>query len=51
MTVRSTACTPLEHDQVPMRQRVKCVVDVNGYAIYFSRSVIPGNKVYQHTLF
>ena len=28
-----------------MRQRVKCVIDASGYAIYFSRSVIPGNKV------
>ena len=27
-----------------MRQRVKCVTDAAGYAIYFSRSVIPGNK-------
>ena len=42
---RSTACTPLAHDQVVMRQRVKCVMDANGYAIYFSRSPIPGNKV------
>ncbi len=42
---RSTACTPLAHDQVAMRQRVKCVMDANGYAIYFSRSTIPGNKV------
>ena len=41
---RSTACTPLAHDQVAMRQRVKCVTDAAGYAIYFSRSVIPGNK-------
>ena len=47
---RSTACTPLAHDQVAMRQRVKCVMDGNGYAIYFSRSTIPGNKVRNQVL-
>jgi 3-deoxy-manno-octulosonate cytidylyltransferase (CMP-KDO synthetase) len=29
---------------VTLRQRVKCVTDVNGYAIYFSRGVVPHNK-------
>ena len=29
---------------MPLRQRVKCIVDVNGYAIYFSRGVLPHNK-------
>lgn len=42
--VYSTACTPLAHAEVPLRQRVKCVTDVNGYAIYFSRGVLPYNK-------
>lgn len=42
--VYSTACTPLGHEEVPLRQRVKCVTDNNGYAIYFSRGVIPHNK-------
>lgn len=27
-----------------MRQRVKCVTDSAGYALYFSRGAIPGNK-------
>ena len=73
----STACTPLAHDEVPLRQRVKCITgvacssmgrggarsssalpgcvahaynfetcaaDKDGYAIYFSRGVIPSNK-------
>ena len=40
----STACTPLEHDQVDARARVKCIVDTRGYAMYFSRSPLPGNK-------
>lgn len=42
--VCSTACTPLAHEQVTMRQRVKCVTDANGYALYFSRGAIPWNK-------
>ena len=42
--VYSTPCTPLAHEDVPLRQRVKCIVDVNGYAIYFSRGVLPHNK-------
>ncbi|GAB4822245.1 hypothetical protein N2152v2_009291 [Parachlorella kessleri] len=42
--VYSTACTPLPDDEVPLRQRVKCVADQQGYAIYFSRGVIPHNK-------
>jgi hypothetical protein len=40
----STACTPLAHAEVPLRQRVKCITDANGYAIYFSRGVLPHNK-------
>ncbi len=27
-----------------LRQRVKCVTDVNGYALYFSRGMLPHNK-------
>ena len=42
--VCSTACTPLAHDQVDQRSRVKCIVDQRGYAMYFSRSPLPGNK-------
>jgi len=42
--VYSTACTPLKHEEVAMRGRVKCITDVNGYAIYFSRGVLPHNK-------
>ncbi len=40
----STACTPLPHEEVTLRQRVKCVTDIQGYAIYFSRGVLPHNK-------
>ncbi|QDZ19503.1 3-deoxy-manno-octulosonate cytidylyltransferase [Chloropicon primus] len=42
--VYSTPCTPLKHDEVELRQRVKCITDQQGYAIYFSRGVIPHNK-------
>lgn len=27
-----------------LRQRVKCVTDKNGYALYFSRGMLPHNK-------
>ncbi len=27
-----------------LRQRVKCVTDKKGYALYFSRGVLPSNK-------
>lgn len=27
-----------------LRQRVKCVTDRNGYALYFSRGMLPHNK-------
>jgi 3-deoxy-manno-octulosonate cytidylyltransferase (CMP-KDO synthetase) len=40
----STACTPLRQDEVQLRQRVKCVTDKNGYALYFSRGMLPHNK-------
>ncbi|KAL4424588.1 hypothetical protein ABPG77_009172 [Micractinium sp. CCAP 211/92] len=42
--VYSTACTPLAHSEVPLRQRVKCITDQHGYAIYFSRGMVPHNK-------
>ncbi|EFN50970.1 hypothetical protein CHLNCDRAFT_33280 [Chlorella variabilis] len=42
--VYSTACTPLAHSEVELRQRVKCITDTSGYAIYFSRGVLPSNK-------
>lgn len=42
--VYSTPCTPLKHEEVTLRQRVKCITDQKGYAIYFSRGVIPHNK-------
>lgn len=42
--VYSTPCTPLKADDVQMLGRVKCIVDQNGYAIYFSRGMLPHNK-------
>ena len=40
----STACTPLEHEHVEQRTRVKCILDRHGHAIYFSRGMLPANK-------
>ena len=42
--MRSTACTSLEHEHVEQRTRVKCIVDRDSHAIYFSRGVLPANK-------
>ncbi len=42
--VCSTACTPLEHEHVEHRTRVKCIVDCDGHAMYFSRGMLPANK-------
>jgi len=42
--VYSTPVTPLKHEEVKMQGRVKCITDVNGYAIYFSRGMLPNNK-------
>mmetsp|Transcript_11394 Transcript_11394/g.36020 ORF Transcript_11394/g.36020 Transcript_11394/m.36020 type:complete len:221 (+) Transcript_11394:203-865(+) len=42
--VYSTACTPLKTEEVAMRGRVKVILDKDGYAIYFSRGVLPHNK-------
>jgi 3-deoxy-manno-octulosonate cytidylyltransferase (CMP-KDO synthetase) len=42
--VFSTAVTSLKPDDAFDTNRVKCVVDNRGYAIYFSRGLIPHNK-------
>ncbi|KAL4333881.1 hypothetical protein GQ457_07G014550 [Hibiscus cannabinus] len=42
--VFSTAVTPLKPEDAFDPNRVKCVVDNHGYAIYFSRGLIPFNK-------
>jgi len=42
--VYSTACTTLAHSEVEILGRVKCITDKDGYAIYFSRGMIPHNK-------
>ncbi|KMS97963.1 hypothetical protein BVRB_4g096820 [Beta vulgaris subsp. vulgaris] len=42
--VFSTAVTPLKPEDAFDPNRVKCVVDNLGYAIYFSRGLIPYNK-------
>lgn len=34
----------MKTDDVALRQRVKCVTDRNGYALYFSRGMLPHNK-------
>ena len=44
MAACSTACTPLAHEDVDTRVRVKCILDKFGYAMYFSRGVLPQNK-------
>lgn len=43
--VFSTAVTTLKPEDAFDPNRVKCVVDNNGYAIYFSRGLIPFNKL------
>ena len=40
----STPVTPLAHEEVGIQGRVKCIMDQKGYAIYFSRGMIPNNK-------
>ncbi|GAQ78356.1 3-deoxy-manno-octulosonate cytidylyltransferase [Klebsormidium nitens] len=42
--VLSTAVTALPSDDVQNRNRVKCVVDRNSYALFFSRGMLPHNK-------
>ncbi|XP_057451690.1 3-deoxy-manno-octulosonate cytidylyltransferase, mitochondrial-like [Lotus japonicus] len=42
--VFSTAVTSLKSEDANDPNRVKCVVDTRGYAIYFSRGLIPFNK-------
>ncbi len=34
----------MEHKEVPLRHRVKCVLNNKGFAIYFSRGILPANK-------
>ena len=43
--VFSTAVTSLKPEDAHDPNRVKCVVDNHGYAIYFSRGLIPFNKL------
>lgn len=43
--VFSTAVTSLKPEDAFDPNRVKCVVDNRGYAIYFSRGLIPYNKL------
>lgn len=43
--VFSTAVTSLKPEDAYDPNRVKCVVDNHGYAIYFSRGLIPFNKL------
>ncbi|KAL4626807.1 hypothetical protein ACB092_05G123700 [Castanea dentata] len=43
--VFSTAVTSLKPEDASDPNRVKCVVDTHGYAIYFSRGLIPCNKL------
>ncbi|KAH9560139.1 hypothetical protein CY35_06G091100 [Sphagnum magellanicum] len=42
--VYSTAVTALKPEDALDTNRVKCVTDQNGYAIYFSRGLVPHNK-------
>jgi CMP-2-keto-3-deoxyoctulosonic acid synthetase len=42
--VYSTAVTALKPEDALDTNRVKCVTDQNGYAIYFSRGLVPYNK-------
>lgn len=42
--VFSTVVTSLKPEDGADPNRVKCVVDNRGYAIYFSRGLIPYNK-------
>jgi 3-deoxy-manno-octulosonate cytidylyltransferase (CMP-KDO synthetase) len=42
--VFSTAVTSLKPEDAFDTNRVKCVIDNQGYAIYFSRGLIPFNK-------
>lgn len=42
--VYSTPVTLCKKDEVKLLGRVKCITDKDGYAIYFSRGMIPHNK-------
>lgn len=43
--VYTTPATALAPSDAPLRQRVKVVTDLDGDALYFSRAMIPHNKV------
>ena len=40
----STACTPMDLEEVELSHRVKVIRDSKGYALYFSRGILPSNK-------
>jgi 3-deoxy-manno-octulosonate cytidylyltransferase (CMP-KDO synthetase) len=40
----STAITPLLPEEAHLSSTVKCVIDLQQYALYFSRALIPGSK-------
>lgn len=42
--VISTAVVPLDPQNADDANAPKCVIDCNGYALYFSRALIPGNR-------
>lgn len=46
--VMSTAAAPLRKEESCDTNSVKCVMDLNGYALYFSRALIPGNRAGQY---
>ena len=41
--IYSTAVTALKPEDASNPNRVKCIVDKNGYALYFSRGLLPSN--------
>lgn len=44
VAVMATAVVPLREEEATDPHSPKCVIDLNGYALYFSRSLIPGNR-------
>lgn len=42
--VMATAAVPLDLENADDTNSPKCVMDCNGYALYFSRALIPGNR-------
>ena len=49
--VYSTAVTELKPDDTCNPNRVKCIVDKNGYAMYFSRALLPSNLYVVYMIF